>query len=321
MFELSDRRGMLIRFILLSILWPAVSLAELAVSQGHTPGTPPTQQRLTNPGAGGMQRGTVLTMALADDPQQTYYLYVPHDGGIGRPIFVTVHGISRNALEHAQRFASVANKYGVVLVAPLFSEKRFPNYQRLLMGGGGRPDRVLQRIVAEVGTLTDAKTEKIYLFGYSGGGQFTHRYAMTYPDQVAGFVVGAAGWYTFPRTDTKYPYGIKSSRDFPDQPFDPTKFLAVPGGVVVGVRDNKRGSALNKSQKINAEEGGNRTERGHQWINAMNAAAHDRGLSKKYFFETMPRCGHSFSQCMKRGNMGPLVFEHLFPGRAQATDR
>lgn len=314
---------MLIRFILLAVFWPVMSLAEVAVSQANPPSSSPAQQSAPVVGTGGdLQRGAVLAMTLTDDPRQTYYLYVPRSGGAGRRVFVSVHGISLNALEHAQRFAPLAEKYDVVLVAPLFSKDRFPKYQRLFAGEGGRPDHVLQRIVSEVGALTGAKTDKIYLFGYSGGGQFTHRYVMTHPDQVAGFVVGAAGWYTFPMPDTKYPYGIKSRRDFPEQPLDPAKFLTVPGGVLVGVRDNKQGSALNKSQKIDAEEGGNRTERGHEWVNAMIAAARDRGLSTKYFFETMPRCGHSFSQCMKRGNMGPLVFEHLFPSvYTQATDR
>jgi pimeloyl-ACP methyl ester carboxylesterase len=318
---------MLIPLILLAILWQGTSQAMSEVSQNNAPSSSPALQFIRNCAPvdeGKMkQMGKVLTMSLSEDPQQAYYLYIPRSGGVGQPVFVTVHGISRNALEHAQSFAPFAEKYGVVLIAPLFTADRFPKYQRLESGGsGGNPDVALQRIIAEVGKLTCAKTDKIFLFGYSGGGQFTHRYAMRYPGQVARFVVGAAGWYTFPLNDKKYPYGIKTSPDLPDLSFDPAKFLTIPGTVVVGERDNKQGSALNKSQKIDDYEGDNRLERGREWIDAMAASARDRGLSTPYFFEIMPHCGHSFDNCMKRGNMGAMVFEHLFPSAdKQATNR
>jgi pimeloyl-ACP methyl ester carboxylesterase len=110
------------------------------------------------------------------------------------------------AKDHALKFASFAERYGVVLVAPLFPKDRFGDYQRLGRNGRGeRADQALNRILTEVGFLTGANIDKLYMFGYSGGGQFVHRYAMAYPQRTARIVVAAAGWYTFPDSAVNYP--------------------------------------------------------------------------------------------------------------------
>ncbi len=153
--------------------------------------------------------GHVLVRALPDDPDQVYFLYVPRRCPADAPIVVSVHGITRNACEHAMLLAPFAERYGAVLVAPMFSNDRFRRYQRLRNERQyGRPDRVLEKIIADARHLTDVATEQIHLYGYSGGGQFAHRYTMAHPEKVAAVVVGAAGWYTFPDPRLKYPYGI-----------------------------------------------------------------------------------------------------------------
>ncbi|MEQ6342014.1 MAG: alpha/beta hydrolase [Gammaproteobacteria bacterium] len=265
---------------------------------------------------------------LRDDPFQRYYLYLPQINvgavahGILPPatlvhpctarVFVTVHGISRNAEEHARLFAPFVERYGVVLVAPIFSANRFAKYQQLGKAGHGkRADQTLHQILAEVQTLTGAAVDSVYLFGFSGGGQFVHRYAMAYPERVARFMVGAAGWYTFPDATLKYPRGIKQRRDLPDVRLEPERFLKVPGGVVVGERDIKAGSALNKAPRLAEQQGRNRLARAQRWAEAMTAAAHDRGLDTRYVMHILPRCGHSFRRGMRRG-MGKYVFEYLF---------
>ena len=133
--------------------------------------------------------GRVLHMTLRSNPDQQYLLYLPTTGAKDAPIFVSVHGISRTVEEHATRFAPYAERYRVVLVAPYFPKKIFPDYQRLgRVGQGDRADQVLQKIVTEVGELTGAHNDKLYLFGYSGGAQFVHRYMLAFPERVAKLV-------------------------------------------------------------------------------------------------------------------------------------
>ena len=257
--------------------------------------------------------GVVSKQILGDATRQEYFLYVPQRGGANAPVFITVHGISRNAREHAERFASFAERYGVVLIAPDFSQDSFPDYQRLgRKDKGERADLALDRIVAEVGRLTGAQTGKLFLFGYSGGAQFVHRYTLAHPERVAKVVLGASGWYTFPDPSVKYPKGIAQTKRLSDVTFDPASFLAIPTCVLVGERDVRQDVALNKSPKIAQQQGSTRLERGEHWIAAMTRAAEAQGLKTSYTFHTLPRSRHSFTQNMKRGRMGEMVFDCLF---------
>ena len=269
-----------------------------------------------------LPRGKVVRRNVPDAPDLGFFVYVPARLARQPRMFITVHGISRNAREHARRYAPLAEEYGVVLVAPEFPAKRFPDYQRLGRANrGDRADRVLDRVIAEATRLTGARGDKVYLFGYSGGGQFVHRYAMAYPERVAGYVVGAAGWYTFPDPALPYPRGIKPSSDLPDVSFEPARFLVVPGAVVVGERDVHPGTALRKSEPVEDQQGASRFERGERWVASMNEQARTRGLPADFSFHELPRSPHSFTKSMKRGDMGRWVFERLFGARkAQAGE-
>jgi hypothetical protein len=127
-------------------------------------------------GESALDTGKVLKRRLGGRHGQVYYLYVPRSAGKRPPLMVSVHGISRNARQHAKLLSSMAELYGVIVLAPLFSEKQFPDYQRLgRLRRGPRADLALDRIVGEVLYLTGADSERLYLFGYSGGGQFAVR--------------------------------------------------------------------------------------------------------------------------------------------------
>ncbi|MEQ1721033.1 MAG: hypothetical protein ABL887_08005 [Nitrosomonas sp.] len=258
-----------------------------------------------------IERGVVLQRTLQTDWLQKYHLYIPQKGGNNAKIFITVHGISRNVTEHAKKFAAYAEKFGVVLIAPYYPSDRFPDYQRLGRKGK-RADKVLNEIVAEVVQLTGANAHKLYLFGYSGGAQFVHRYMLAYPHRVAKIVLGAPGWYTLPDPTLVYPLGIQPSRNLPQVQFSPSQFLHIPACVLVGEKDNQRDSELNKSTKIDKLQGKTRIERGQHWIEEMTHRARAQGLSTPYIFHLLPNSPHSFSISMKRGGLGEKTFNFLF---------
>jgi pimeloyl-ACP methyl ester carboxylesterase len=175
-----------------------------------------------------------------------------------------------------------------------------------------------------VGRLTGARTDKLYLFGYSGGAQFAHRYTMAYPERVASIVIGAAGWYTFPDPARTYPRGIRPSRALPDLRLDPQKFLKVPACVLVGERDITRDPQLRQNRRLDRQQGSTRVERGERWVAAMRRAAQAQGLGTRYQFELLPRSNHSFERSVRRGKMAGRVFRFLFgppPQRACVADR
>jgi len=265
--------------------------------------------RQSNP----LEMGRVLRRTLQSDSEQEYFLYLPRRSATSCRLVISVHGISRNAEEHAVLFAPFAENYGAILVAPLFSDTRFHGYQRLFSEDPERrADKVLDRIVSEVRGLAGNCPDKLNLFGYSGGAQFVHRYTMIHPERVAKVVVGAAGWYTFPDSSRSYPTGIGHNPKMPDIDPDPDRFLRVPAYVIVGERDLRHDVALNDSDRLSRYEGETRMERGRRWIKSMSDAARAIGLNTDYQFFTVPRSRHSFRQCMKRGGMGELTFRLLF---------
>src|SRR5262245_5041048 len=86
------------------------------------------------------------------DPRREYFIYVPSSGGKEAPVFVAVHGISRNVADHASRFSLHCEEHGVVMVAPHFQEGKWGDYQRLgREGRGPRADQALDGILEEVG--------------------------------------------------------------------------------------------------------------------------------------------------------------------------
>ncbi len=258
-----------------------------------------------------LERGVILQRTLQTDVHQKYYLYIPQRGGNNAKIFITVHGISRNVSEHAQKFADYAEEFGVVLIAPYFPSDRFPDYQRLGRKGK-RADKVLNEIVSEVARLTSARADKLYLFGYSGGAQFVHRYMLAHPHRVAKIVLGAPGWYTLPNPMLTFPIGIQQSQSLPHVQFDPEQFLHIPACVLVGEKDNQRDHELNKKAEIDRLQGKTRIERGQRWIETMKHHARAQGLSTTYAFHLLPDTPHSFSMSMQRGGMGEKTFDFLF---------
>ncbi len=263
-----------------------------------------------------LPRGRVLYKALSKDPRQFYYLYLPQAKYSRTSLFVSIHGVKRMAKEHADAFATFAEHYGVALVVPVFPADRFSDYQRLGVSKKSlRADETLHDILEEVSMLTAINTDQLFMFGYSGGGQFVHRYAMAYPERVKRIVVAAPGWYTFPDQALKYPYGIANTRKISGHAFDPASFLTVPSCVVVGEKDIRRDAELRKGENIDNRQGNNRLERGKAWVRVMKKSAETYSLDTQFDFRILPDCGHSFLKCMHRGGMGKIVFEFLFSDR------
>lgn len=260
--------------------------------------------------------GTLLVRSLIDDPDQWYFLYLPRCDWKDAPIFVSVHGITRNAYEHAMLFAPFAERHGVVLIAPLFTRERHRHYQRLgREREAARADIVLENIIADTCVLTRGSGEKIHLFGYSGGGQFVHRYAFAHPERVTAIAIGAAGWYTFPDGAMEYPLGLASAVF----EFDPAKFLNIPATVLVDENDTRRDDALNTTHGLDSHQGETRVERGRRWIEAMCDAAAVYRYDTRFHFQTLPGSDHSFLRSVRRGFLAGRVFESL--GLTKLTPR
>ena len=250
-----------------------------------------------------------------------YFVFIPSSGAEKSRVFVDVHGISRNIDEHARLFAPYCEAHGVTLVAPHFTQEKSKDYQRLgRLGRGPRSDAALDSILEEIHEAIGAPTERIYLFGFSGGAQFAHRYAMAYPHRVARAVVAAAGWYTFPDRRTRFPYGTRRSQDLPEVRFDPEAFLQVPMTVIVGDRDITD-IDLRRTPRVNRQQGETRLERARNWVEAMRAAARSYRLEPLVTLETIPGGDHGFASLMQSSDLGGRVFAAMFRDTPKPLER
>jgi pimeloyl-ACP methyl ester carboxylesterase len=245
---------------------------------------------------------------LKDDALDCW-LAVPADlDAAARPL-VAVHGIRRNAKEQTALFGAEAAKAGRIVIAPLYDETRWPRYQQAVRKG--RADKALLALLERFQKRDIFRCDAIDLFGFSGGAQFAHRFAMLHPERIWTLCVASAGWWTFPDA-APFPYGLGPAgerRDWGAQiKAKLDQFLRIPINVAVGARDCLADDNTRSGVAINMQQGLSRLARGRAWAAAVEKAGADRGFATDVRFHVLAACGHSFHECATRGGLDKLVF-------------
>lgn len=174
--------------------------------------------------------GKVPYRACRSDPRVSYTLYVPpkqycevHEAlqtvtaaeSIRRlPLIINVHGTRRDASLSRDSLVDFADKLGVAVLAPLFpagldGPTDIDNF-KALRSKTLKADLVLLDILNEVKHIwAGIQTDQVTLIGWSGGGQFAHRFAYFHPGRLSALVVGAPG-RTTNIIDEPWPTGLAS---------------------------------------------------------------------------------------------------------------
>lgn len=253
--------------------------------------------------------------ALVSDPRVTYLLYEPQVRSAEPRMVVSIHGANRNVDVHARLLAAYAEMYGAVLVVPHFAKSRYGDYHRLgRIGHGKRADLALHRIVAEAGTLTGLPADRFYLFGFSSGAQFVHRYVMAYPHRVVFAAFANAGRYTLPDPQRRFPRGVGSTSKLPGLRFDPDAFLRVPMKVFIGAPEPevKVVTLPRRDDEQASERGARRSERAREWIAAMQQESQTRGIASVITWEELPDRIRSFRSSVLRAGLAERAFAAMF---------
>jgi dienelactone hydrolase len=257
--------------------------------------------------------GKIHHRVIVGMSQMEYFVYIPESHSGGDRILYTIHGISRNAEEHIQGFIAQSERNGAILVAPLFSKEHFPRYQQLGTNvQQERADMAFDHVLQDVHEWLGIAPAAMRMFGFSGGGQFVHRYAMFYPKRVARMVLAAPGWYTFPDPERKYPYGLKSTIDWPQLSFSLEKFLPIPTLVLTGEEDDLRDKDLNKARAIDSFQGLNRIERAERWVSANRNLARSYDIPADFRMEIVPNASHAYESYLAHPPFAEQIFDFLF---------
>ena len=260
-----------------------------------------------------LQPGKIYHRSIDGMSQTNYFVYIPKETTAEKRILYTIHGISRNAEEHIQGFIAQAERYGAIIIAPLFPREAFPRYQQLGTSvNQERADMAFDHVLQDAHEWLGIPPAPMRMFGFSGGGQFLHRYAMFYPKRVARMVLAAPGWYTFPNPEQKYPYGIKSTKEWPNLKFAMEKFLQISTLVLVGEEDDLRDKDLNKSREIDCYQGFDRIERAQRWTAAARALGRAYDISAEFRLESIPNANHAYESYLAHPPFAEQVFDFLF---------
>ncbi|PWY65970.1 hypothetical protein BO70DRAFT_390721 [Aspergillus heteromorphus CBS 117.55] len=180
--------------------------------------------------------GHIPQRALASDPRISYALYVPPEhynpnpqaipdpnqipptttknNKPPLPLLVHVHGTSRNLTPIHTTLPAFANRTPCAILSPLFpANLAHPNdldsYAQVT-APTLRSDLALLSILSEIAHVWPGiDTTKIYLMGFSAGGQFAHRFLYLHPERIAAASVGAPGRATMLDSGVEWPAGIK----------------------------------------------------------------------------------------------------------------
>jgi len=265
--------------------------------------------------------GEIVLRQPAAAPQLAYFLYRPPHVRESAPVVVSVHGITRNACEHALYLRPWADAYGAVLAAPLFYQHHYPAYQRVGAERRGNAEAAFNAMLADIEAELGRPIGRISLAGYSGGAQFAHRYALRNPLRVAALALGAAGWYTWPDSELAYPLGLGQSS--PQLSINLPEFLRLPIAVYVGEFDALRDAKLKQTARLDALQGTTRLERARRWVDALGEAGTRLGMDTRISFHVLSNANHSFLRCVRRGDFGRRVFQSFFghaPGACERLD-
>ncbi|MCR6483064.1 alpha/beta hydrolase [Amycolatopsis sp. OK19-0408] len=190
--------------------------------------------------------------ASQHDQRLFYALYVPKDhtpAAEPLPLVVIQHGTGRSAELYRDRWKEFAIERRCVILTPLFPaglmEPGELHSFKFLEYRGLRFDEELLHIVDEVAAGFNVRPDRFYLHGFSGGGQFAHRFCYAHPDRLAGVSIGAPGRIT--QLDESLPWWLGTG-GFEERfgiRIDLDALRRVPVQMVVGAEDTESWEIMN----------------------------------------------------------------------------
>ena len=188
--------------------------------------------------------GATTIFASRYDQRFSYCLYVPtahSPDGPAVPLVVLQHGTGRRGPQYRDNFADWAEAHGCLVLAPLFpagidDPDDLHNF-KFIRYGDIRFDHVLLAMVDEVAARFNVAADRFLLHGFSGGGQFVHRFGYLHADRLAGLSIGAPGRITYLDPDRPWWTGISTFSDEFGHPPRIEELRRVPVQMVVGADD------------------------------------------------------------------------------------
>jgi len=188
--------------------------------------------------------GPTAIFASRVDPRFHYCLYVPPqvDKGVPVELLVAVHGSGRTSfMDYRDGFAEFGRWNNCAILCPIFPIGVFGDDERngykYMVERDVRYDEIVLGMVDELATRYGQDWTRFAMFGFSGGGHFTHRFAILHPDKLWAASIGAPGSVTLLDADKDWWVGIRDLSARFGIAFDAAALAKVPVQMIVGDAD------------------------------------------------------------------------------------
>lgn len=228
--------------------------------------------------------GPTAIFACKADPRFHYCLYVPPSVGQGRKVelLVAVHGTGRTSfLDFRDGFAEFGRWNDVAILCPIFpigvrGDGARSGY-KYMAEGDIRYDEVLLAMVEEVAGKYGQDWSRFAIFGFSGGGHFSHRFAILHPGRLWAASIGSPGSVTLLDPARDWWVGIRDLKQRFGVELDTEALARIPMQVIVGDADLETWEITHKPGSTYWMEGANdagatRPERARALAESFRAA-------------------------------------------------
>lgn len=236
------------------------------------------------------------------------------------PLLVVMHGITRNADDYRDHAVVLAERFGMLVVAPRFDLARFPTdaYQRggVMGSGGARPQSewtysYIPQLVAEVRRREERADMPYYLIGHSAGGQFLARMSGFLPGEPRRIVAANPGAHLFPTRDLPFPYGFGGLPEELSNDAAIQRYLAVPLTLFLGTADTGDHNLDTKPGAM--QQGPTRIERGRACFRLAMEVARRNGWSCNWRLVEAEGIAHDATGMFAHAQAGAALFGVIKP--------
>ena len=209
--------------------------------------------------------GKTPFIACQFDQRFSYCLYVPEEYYVNADeqyrLMVIIHGSGRTAEKYRDLFAEFAEHNKCIILAPLFpigiEDSAEQHNYKYIRYKNIRYDHVLNAMIDEVRKHLKRLKKKILMHGYSGGGQFAHRYFYLYPENLHAVSIGAPGTVTLLNNNLNWWPGTKNIKEQFGLDVTPCELAKVKVQLIIGADDNEEWDVIVQKGSSTWAEGAN----------------------------------------------------------------
>jgi poly(3-hydroxybutyrate) depolymerase len=264
----------------------------------------PVEQKAIERGRALYDLGATAIFACKADPRFHYCLYVPPCVGEGGKVdlLVAVHGTGRTSfLDFRDGFSEFGRWNDCAILCPIFpvgvrGDDNRSGY-KYIAEGDIRYDRIVIAIVEEVAAKYRQDWSRFAMFGFSGGGHFTHRFAILHPERLWAASIGASGSVTLLDPELDWWVGIRDLKERFGTEFNAAALRQVPVQMLVGDADLETWEITHKPGGTYWMEGANDAGRTRpERLQSLRRSFESAGVQVR--FDLLPGVSHERTKAL-----------------------